>query len=44
MASKILVIEDDKDIRDIITFILEEKGYEVSGFGRFPDFKVGDGF
>src|ERR1035437_9090057 len=29
MASKILVIEDDKDIRDIIIFILEEEGYEV---------------
>jgi DNA-binding response OmpR family regulator len=33
MASKILVIEDDKDIRDIITFILEEKGYEVMASG-----------
>lgn len=33
MASKILVIEDDKDIRDIITFILEEEGYEVMASG-----------
>ena len=29
MAKKILVIEDDKDIRDSIAFILEEQGYEV---------------
>jgi two-component system phosphate regulon response regulator PhoB len=33
MASKILVIDDDKDIRDIITFILEEEGYEVIASG-----------
>jgi DNA-binding response OmpR family regulator len=29
MAKKILVIEDDKDIRDIMTYALESEGYEV---------------
>jgi DNA-binding response OmpR family regulator len=28
-AKKILVIEDDKDIRDTIVYILEEEAYEV---------------
>ncbi len=29
MSKKILVIEDDKDIRDTIVYVLEEEGYEV---------------
>jgi two-component system phosphate regulon response regulator PhoB len=29
MAKKVLVIEDDKDIRDAVTFALEDEGYEV---------------
>jgi len=29
MAKKILVIEDDKDIRDSVTYALEMDGYEV---------------
>jgi two-component system alkaline phosphatase synthesis response regulator PhoP len=29
MAKKILVIEDDKDIRDTIVYVLEEEQYEV---------------
>jgi two-component system phosphate regulon response regulator PhoB len=29
MARKILIIEDDKDIRDTVTFALESEGYEV---------------
>jgi two-component system phosphate regulon response regulator PhoB len=33
MAKKILVIEDDKDIRDTIVYILEEEGYEVLSSG-----------
>ncbi|MGZ3872855.1 MAG: response regulator [Mucilaginibacter sp.] len=33
MAKKILVIEDDKDIRDSIVYILEEEGYEVISSG-----------
>ena len=33
MAKKILVIEDDKDIRDTIVYILEEEGYEVISSG-----------
>src|ERR1700742_3233480 len=30
MAKKILVIEDDKDIRESIAFILEDQGYDVT--------------
>jgi DNA-binding response OmpR family regulator len=30
MAKKILVIEDDKDIRDTIVYVLEEEKYEVT--------------
>jgi DNA-binding response OmpR family regulator len=30
MAKKILVIEDDKDIRDSIRYVLEEEGYDVT--------------
>jgi len=33
MSKKILVIEDDKDIRDTIVYILEEEGYEVLSSG-----------
>jgi DNA-binding response OmpR family regulator len=33
MAHKILVIEDDKDIRDTIVYILEEEKYEVVSSG-----------
>jgi DNA-binding response OmpR family regulator len=33
MGKKILVIEDDKDIRDTIAFILEEEDYEVISSG-----------
>lgn len=33
MAKKILVIEDDKDIRDTVVFILEEEKYEVISSG-----------
>lgn len=30
MAKKILVIEDDRDIRDTVTYVLEGDGYEVT--------------
>ncbi len=30
MAKKILVIEDDRDIRETITYALEEHGFEVT--------------
>ena len=30
MAKKILVIEDDRDIRETIQYALEEEGYEVT--------------
>src|ERR1700712_3159820 len=33
MAKKILVIEDDKDIRDTIVYILEDEGYDVLSSG-----------
>ena len=33
MAKKILVIDDDKDIRDIVIYILGEAGYEVIASG-----------
>ena len=33
MAKKIMVIEDDKDIRDAIVYILEEQAYEVISSG-----------
>lgn len=29
MAKKILVIEDEKDIRETIVYVLEEQGYDV---------------
>jgi CheY-like chemotaxis protein len=30
MAKKVLVIEDDKDIRDTLVYVLEEQGYDVT--------------
>ncbi|RYZ96391.1 MAG: response regulator [Sphingobacteriaceae bacterium] len=30
MAKKVFVIEDDKDIRETIVYVLEEEGYEVT--------------
>jgi DNA-binding response OmpR family regulator len=36
-AKKILVVDDDQDIRDIIMFILEAEGFEVSGLGQGND-------
>lgn len=34
MGKKILVIDDDKDIRDAIVFILQEENYEVIDSGN----------
>lgn len=41
---KILIIEDEKDIIDIATIILEDEGYEVSSISEYPGFeeKVND--
>jgi len=36
---KILIIEDEKDIVDIATMILEDEGYEVSSFDEFEGFE-----
>ena len=37
---KILIIEDEKDIVDIATMILEDEGYEVSSFDEFEGFET----
>lgn len=31
MAKKILIIENDADIRDVITYVLEDEGFTVAG-------------
>jgi len=36
---KILIIEDEKDILDLATMILEDEGYEVSGISEYPGFE-----
>jgi len=36
---KILIIEDEKDIVDIATMILEDEGYEVSSLEEFEGFE-----
>jgi len=36
---KILIIEDEKDIIDIATIILEDEGYEVSSISEYPGFE-----
>lgn len=33
MKKKILIVENDKDIRDVISIILTEEGYQVNAFG-----------
>jgi DNA-binding response OmpR family regulator len=36
---RILIIEDEQDIIDIATIILEDEGYEVSSLNEFPNFE-----
>ncbi len=36
---KILIIEDEQDIVDIATIILEDEGYEVSSLDEFESFE-----
>lgn len=36
---RILIIEDEQDIVDIATLILEDEGYEVSSLNDFGNFK-----
>ncbi len=36
---KILIIEDEEDIIDIATMILEDEGYEVSSISEYPNFE-----
>jgi DNA-binding response OmpR family regulator len=37
---RILIIEDEQDIVDIATLILEDEGYEVSSLSEFGDFRA----
>ncbi len=36
---KILIIEDEQDILDMATMILEDEGYEVEGISEYPGFE-----
>jgi DNA-binding response OmpR family regulator len=36
---RILIIEDEQDIVDIATIILEDEGYEVSSLNEYPNFE-----
>jgi len=36
---RILIIEDEQDIVDIATIILEDEGYEVSSLNGYPNFE-----
>lgn len=36
---KILIIEDEQDILDMATMILEDEGYEVCGISEYPGFE-----
>ncbi|MFC4141970.1 response regulator transcription factor [Pedobacter mendelii] len=38
MSKRICVLEDNDDIREIISFILEEEHYEVSVYANVKDF------
>jgi len=38
MGKHILILEDDEDIRFIVTYILNEKGYEVTEAGTVKEF------
>lgn len=40
--AKIFVLEDDKDIREVMTWILESEYYEVVTFNNVSDFKKRD--
>ena len=37
---KVLIIEDEQDIVDIATMILEDEGYEVSSHCEYADFET----
>ncbi len=39
MNNRILIIEDDHDILDIMRYIMEDEGYEVSGLTHVDSFK-----
>lgn len=41
MKKKIIVVEDDQDIREMVEFILEKADFEVSGYDRAAKFWAG---
>jgi len=40
--AKIFVLEDDKDIREVLEWILESENYEVLSFNTLNDFMIRD--
>lgn len=38
MEHRIFVVEDNKEIRELITYLLEKNGYKVESFERAEDF------
>jgi len=40
MKKKILVLDDDPEILELLTLILEEDGYEVRALSRAPYLKI----
>ena len=44
MKKSIFILDDTEDIRNIITEILKEKNYEVTGFANIKDFRKGIAF
>ncbi|PWS28501.1 response regulator [Pedobacter yonginense] len=41
MGKRICVLEDNEDIREIISFVLEDEKYEVFTFATIKDFEKG---
>lgn len=41
MGKRICVLEDNDDIREIISFVLEDEQYEVFSFSNIKDFEKG---
>ena len=37
MAKRILIIEDDIDILELLVYLFENEGYQVSSFNRAPE-------
>lgn len=41
MGKRICVLEDNDDIREVISFVLEDEQYEVYSFSNIKDFEKG---